>query len=47
MLPVLAQEGLAWLVGPASLKFEYDVQQNTRDGLGPGGSNLDDVVAAG
>jgi phosphate-selective porin OprO and OprP len=38
---------LAWLVGPASVKFEYDVQQNTRDRLGPGGSNLDDVVATG
>jgi phosphate-selective porin OprO and OprP len=38
---------LAWLVGPASLKFEYDVQQNARDGLGPGGSDLDDVVATG
>jgi phosphate-selective porin len=38
---------LAWLVGPASLKFEYDVQQNARNGLGPSGSNLDDVVATG
>ena len=38
---------LAWLIGPASLKFEYDVQTNDRDGLGPGGSNLDDVTATG
>jgi phosphate-selective porin OprO/OprP len=38
---------LAWVVGPASLKFEYDVQQNARNGLGPRGSNLDDVVATG
>jgi phosphate-selective porin len=37
----------AWLIGPASLKFEYHVQQNARNQLGPGGSNLDDVVATG
>jgi phosphate-selective porin OprO/OprP len=38
---------LAWLIGPASLKFEYDVQSNERNGLGPGGTNLDDVTATG
>jgi phosphate-selective porin OprO/OprP len=38
---------LAWLIGPAALKFEYDVQANERNGLGPGGSNLDDVMATG
>jgi phosphate-selective porin OprO and OprP len=38
---------MAWLIGPASLKFEYHVQQNARNQLGPGGSNLDDVVATG
>jgi hypothetical protein len=38
---------LAWLIGPAALKFEYDVQSNQRHGLGPGGSDLDDVVARG
>jgi phosphate-selective porin len=37
----------AWWVGPASLKFEYDVQTNQRLGLGPGGTNLDDVTATG
>jgi phosphate-selective porin OprO and OprP len=37
----------AWWVGPASLKFEYDVQTNERNGLGPGGTNLDDVTASG
>jgi phosphate-selective porin OprO/OprP len=37
----------AWWVGPASLKFEYDVQTNERQGLGPGGTNLDDVTATG
>jgi phosphate-selective porin len=36
----------AWWVGPASLKFEYDVQTNQRQGL-PGGVNLDDVTATG
>jgi phosphate-selective porin OprO/OprP len=38
---------LAWLLGPAAVKFEYDVQTNERDGQGPGGSNLDDVTATG
>jgi phosphate-selective porin OprO/OprP len=38
---------LAWLVGPAALKFEYDVQTNERSGLGAGGSDLDDVTATG
>ena len=37
----------AWWVGPASLKFEYDVQTNERNGLGPAGSNLDEVTATG
>jgi phosphate-selective porin OprO and OprP len=38
---------LAWLIGPAALKFEYDVQTNEREGQGPGGVNLDDVTATG
>jgi phosphate-selective porin OprO/OprP len=38
---------LAWLIGPAALKFEYDVQENERQGLGSGGSDLDDVTATG
>jgi phosphate-selective porin OprO and OprP len=38
---------LAWLIGPAALKFEYDVQTDERQGQGPGGSNLDDVTATG
>jgi phosphate-selective porin OprO/OprP len=38
---------LAWLIGPAALKFEYDVQMNERKGLGAGGSDLDDVTATG
>jgi phosphate-selective porin OprO/OprP len=37
----------AWLLGPASLKFEYDVQTNERKELGPGGADLDDVTATG
>jgi phosphate-selective porin OprO/OprP len=37
----------AWWVGPASLKFEYDVQTNQRKGLGPGGTDLDNVTATG
>jgi phosphate-selective porin OprO and OprP len=37
----------AWWVGPASVKFEYDVQTNQRNGLGPGGVNLDEVTAKG
>jgi phosphate-selective porin OprO/OprP len=38
---------LAWLVGPASVKFEYDVQTNERLGLGPMGSDLAKVTAKG
>jgi phosphate-selective porin OprO and OprP len=38
---------LAWLVGPAAVKFEYDVQTNQRHGLGPQGSDLDKVTAKG
>jgi phosphate-selective porin OprO/OprP len=36
-----------WLVGPASLKFEYAEQRNERIGIGPGGVDLDDIVARG
>ena len=38
---------LAWLVGPAAVKFEYDIQTNERRSLGPGGSDLDKVTAKG
>jgi phosphate-selective porin OprO and OprP len=38
---------LAWWVGPASLKFEYDEDIDDRDGHGPGGSDLDAVRAKG
>jgi phosphate-selective porin OprO/OprP len=38
---------LAWLVGPAGVKFEYDVQTQQRHGLGPQGSDLDKVTATG
>jgi phosphate-selective porin OprO/OprP len=38
---------LAWLLGPAALKFEYDVQTNEREGLGSGGGDLDEVTATG
>jgi phosphate-selective porin len=38
---------LAWLIGPGSLKFECDIQENARNSLVPDGSNLDDVVATG
>ena len=38
---------LAWVVGPASLKFEYDAEIDHRNGLGPGGSDLDAVRVKG
>jgi len=38
---------LAWVIGPASFKFEYDEEIDHRDGLGPGGSDLDSVKAKG
>ena len=38
---------LAWLVGPAAVKFQYDVQTNQRHGLGPQGSDLDKETAKG
>src|SRR5262249_22777522 len=38
---------LAWLVGPAAVKFEYDVQTNDRHHLGPRGTSLDKVTAKG
>jgi phosphate-selective porin OprO/OprP len=38
---------LVWLVGPASLKFEYAEQRNERKNLGVGGADLDDLVARG
>jgi phosphate-selective porin OprO and OprP len=38
---------LAWLVGPASLKFEYNQQIDQRKKLGAGGRDLDDIRATG
>jgi hypothetical protein len=38
---------LAWLIGPASVKFEYDQQIDQRKKLGPGGTDLDDVTGTG
>jgi phosphate-selective porin len=38
---------VVWLLGPASLKFEYAEQQNERVGIGAGGIDLDDLVARG
>jgi len=38
---------LVWLLGPASVKAEYERQVDERKKLGPGGSNLDDVTATG
>ncbi|HEY7649542.1 MAG TPA: porin [Methylomirabilota bacterium] len=38
---------LAWLVGPVSFKAEYDRQIDERKKLGPGGTDLDDVIATG
>lgn len=38
---------LAWLVGPASLKAEYVQVDSDRDGLGPGGTDLDEITARG
>jgi len=38
---------MAWLVGPAAVKFEYDVQTNERWHLGLKGGDLDKVTAKG
>jgi phosphate-selective porin OprO/OprP len=38
---------LVWLLGPASLKFEYAEQRNERARVGPDGVDLDDLVARG
>ena len=38
---------VAWLVGPAAVKFEYDVQTNERRHLGLKGGDLDKVTAKG
>jgi phosphate-selective porin OprO/OprP len=38
---------LVWLLGPAALKFEYAEQRNERQDIGPGGADLDDVLARG
>lgn len=38
---------LAWVGGPASVKFEYDQQINQRKRLGSSGQNLDAVTATG
>ena len=38
---------LAWAVGPAAVKFEYDRQMNQRTRLGSNGQSLDDVTATG
>lgn len=38
---------LAWLIGPASLKAEYVQVDSDRDGLGPGGKDLDKIRSRG
>ncbi len=38
---------LSWLAGPASFRAEYDQTNQSRTGLGPGGTNLPGVVAKG
>jgi phosphate-selective porin OprO/OprP len=38
---------LGWSWGPVGVIFEYAQQSNERDELGPGGADLDDVVAEG
>lgn len=36
-----------WMLGPASIRAEYDQTNQRRDNLGPGGRNLPGVVAKG
>ncbi len=36
-----------WLLGPATIRAEYDQTNQRRDGLGPAGANLPGVVAKG
>lgn len=38
---------MTWLLGPATVRAEYDQTNQHRDNLGPGGSNLPGVVAKG
>jgi phosphate-selective porin OprO/OprP len=44
---VRANGEVTWLIGPASIRAEYDQTNQDRDNLGPGGSNLPGVVAKG
>ncbi|HSB08040.1 MAG TPA: porin [Blastocatellia bacterium] len=38
---------MTWMLGPASIRAEYDQTNQRRDNLGPGGRNLPGVVAKG
>jgi len=44
---IRANGELTWLLGPATIRAEYDQTNQDRDNLGPGGRNLPGVVAKG
>jgi len=44
---IRANGELTWMLGPASLRAEYDQTNQKRENLGPGGGNLPGVVAKG
>jgi phosphate-selective porin OprO/OprP len=46
--PIIRANGeLTWLLGPATVRAEYDQTNQARNGLGPGGTTLPGVVAKG
>lgn len=44
---IRANGELTWLLGPATIRAEYDQTNQSRDNLGPGGTNLPGVVGKG
>jgi phosphate-selective porin OprO/OprP len=44
---IRANGEMTWLLGPATIRAEYDQTNQSRDNLGPGGRNLPGVVAKG
>jgi phosphate-selective porin OprO/OprP len=44
---IRANGELTWLLGPATIRAEYDQTNQDREGLGPSGRNLPGVVAKG
>lgn len=44
---IRANGEMTWLLGPATIRAEYDQTNQRRENLGPGGSNLPGVVAKG